>query len=104
MFRKRAPDNADEWLREWAALELRWVGDSRPGGVLPNDERPAQSRLWERDRSQLVAVSETEGASCCAKQLDQSTRPSPDHNADANRTCVGLLVQPHGVLLVSLLM
>ncbi len=46
MFRKRAPDNADEWLREWAALELRWVGDSRPGGVLPNDERPAQSRLW----------------------------------------------------------
>jgi acyl-CoA thioesterase-2 len=46
MFRKRSPDNADEWLREWAALELRWVGDSRPGGNLPDEERPAQSRLW----------------------------------------------------------
>ena len=46
MFRRRSPDNADEWLREWAALELRWVGDSRPGGNLPHDERPAQSRLW----------------------------------------------------------
>jgi len=46
MFRKRNPDNAEEWLREWAALELRWVGDSRPGGVLSADERPAQSRLW----------------------------------------------------------
>ena len=46
MFRKRSPDNADEWLREWAALELRWVGDSRPGGNIPADERPSQSRLW----------------------------------------------------------
>jgi acyl-CoA thioesterase-2 len=46
MFRKRSPDNADEWLREWAALELRWVGDSRPGGNIPDEERPAQSRLW----------------------------------------------------------
>ena len=46
MFRKRSPDNADEWLREWAALELRWVGDSRPGGNLPDEEHPAQSRLW----------------------------------------------------------
>jgi acyl-CoA thioesterase II len=48
MFRKRSPENADEWLTEWAALELRWVGDSRPGGVLPNDVHPARSRLWIR--------------------------------------------------------
>ena len=34
--------------REWAALELRCVGDSRPGGRLPNDEHPAQARLWIR--------------------------------------------------------
>jgi acyl-CoA thioesterase-2 len=46
MFRRRSPDNADEWTREWAALELRYVGDSRPGGSLPTDEHPAQSRLW----------------------------------------------------------
>jgi acyl-CoA thioesterase-2 len=48
IFRKRSPENADEWIREWAALELRYVGDSRPGGTIPNDERPSQSRLWIR--------------------------------------------------------
>jgi acyl-CoA thioesterase-2 len=59
MFRKRSPELADEWLAEWAALGLRWVGDSRAGGALPNDERPAQSRLWIRvngtlDDDQLI--------------------------------------------------
>ncbi|HEU4515565.1 MAG TPA: acyl-CoA thioesterase II [Nocardioidaceae bacterium] len=48
MFRRRSPDNGDEWTREWAALDLRFVGDSRPGGAIPNDERPSQSRLWIR--------------------------------------------------------
>jgi acyl-CoA thioesterase-2 len=48
MFRRATPDNAEEWLREWAALELRYVGDSRAGGAIPNGERPAQSRLWIR--------------------------------------------------------
>ena len=45
---RRAPDAADDWMREWAALEMRPVGDSRPGGRLPNDEHPAQARLWIR--------------------------------------------------------
>ncbi len=45
---RRAPDDADDWMREWAALEMRPVGDSRPGGRLPNDEHPAQARLWIR--------------------------------------------------------
>jgi acyl-CoA thioesterase-2 len=53
LFRRRSPENADEWLREWAALELRYVGDSRPGGSIPNDERPSQSRLWIRVNGEL---------------------------------------------------
>ena len=53
LFRARSPESADEWLREWAALELRWIGDSRDGGVLSNDERPAQSRLWIRVNGRL---------------------------------------------------
>jgi acyl-CoA thioesterase II len=48
LFRRRAPERADHWLREWAALELRYVGDSRAGGVIPHDERPSQVRLWIR--------------------------------------------------------
>jgi len=53
LFRKRYPGKVDEWLREWAALELRYVGDSRPGGGIPADERPSQSRLWIRVREPL---------------------------------------------------
>jgi len=48
IFRARSPDAAELWLREWAALELRHVGDSRVGGTIANDERPSQSRLWMR--------------------------------------------------------
>jgi acyl-CoA thioesterase-2 len=42
-----------DWQREWAALELRWIGDSRDGGQLPNDVHPAQSRLWVRVNGKL---------------------------------------------------
>jgi acyl-CoA thioesterase II len=47
-FRARSPEHAETRLKEWAALELRTVGDSREGGELPGDERPARSRLWIR--------------------------------------------------------
>ena len=48
VVRRRSPEGAEEWLKEWAALEMRAIGDSRPGGRLPNDEHPAQARLWIR--------------------------------------------------------
>jgi len=54
MFRKRSSAKADEWSREWAALELRYVGDSREGGIIANDERPSQSRLWIRVSGKLT--------------------------------------------------
>jgi len=53
LFRRRSPDNGDEWLTEWAALELRGIGDSREGGLLPSDEHPARSRLWIRVSGRL---------------------------------------------------
>ncbi len=53
LYKRRSPDSGEEWLREWAALEIRWVGDSRPGGRIPNDERPSQSRLWIRVNGRL---------------------------------------------------
>jgi len=48
MFRAHGRENRDDWVREWAALDVRYVADSRDGGAIPNDERPAQSRLWIR--------------------------------------------------------
>ena len=48
VVKRRSSEAADDWMREWEALEMRAVGDSRPGGRLPNDEHPAQARLWIR--------------------------------------------------------
>ncbi len=46
-------DDAGKWLNEWAALELRAIGDSRPGGRLVDAEHPAVSRLWIRVAGRL---------------------------------------------------
>ncbi len=48
MFRRRSPDQGEEWVREWAALDLRYVGDTGAGGGIESDEYPARSRLWIR--------------------------------------------------------
>jgi len=34
------------WEREWAALDLRYAGDSRPGSPWENTDHPALARLW----------------------------------------------------------
>ncbi|MFY9916006.1 MAG: acyl-CoA thioesterase II [Nocardioidaceae bacterium] len=36
------------WEREWAALDVRYAGDSRPGGALANDSEPARTQIWIR--------------------------------------------------------
>jgi acyl-CoA thioesterase II len=41
------------WEREWGALDVRYVGDSRPGGALVNEHHPARSRVWVRARGTL---------------------------------------------------
>lgn len=34
------------WEREWAALDVRYAADSRPGGALPADTEPARTQIW----------------------------------------------------------
>jgi acyl-CoA thioesterase II len=34
------------WNREWAALDIRYAGDSRSGGRLESAETPAHMQLW----------------------------------------------------------
>jgi acyl-CoA thioesterase II len=86
LFRRRSPERADEWLAEWAALGLRWVGDSSEGGVLPNDERPAQSRLWIRVNGKL--------------DDDELTHKAAFTYA-SDMTLLGSTLVPHGVTVSS---
>ena len=37
---------ASNWTREWGALDVRYVGNSGPGGGLHDPRHPARARLW----------------------------------------------------------
>jgi acyl-CoA thioesterase II len=45
--------SARDWEREWAAVEVRYAGNSGPGGDLASAEHPAMARLWLRAAGQL---------------------------------------------------
>jgi acyl-CoA thioesterase II len=44
----------DDWDREWAALDVRYAGDSREGGALNDPEHPAVARVWLRAAGPLA--------------------------------------------------
>jgi acyl-CoA thioesterase-2 len=81
-----SPEQAERWLVEWAALELRVVGDSRPGGLLAGDEHPARSQLWLRVRGRLDDAELT--------QMAAFTYAS-------DMTLLGSALVPHGVTISS---
>lgn len=39
--------------KEWAALDVRWLGSTRHGGVEPDAMRPAKTQLWIRVAGRL---------------------------------------------------
>ncbi len=39
-------DDDRSWEREWAALDVRFAGDSRQGGVLADAATPARTQIW----------------------------------------------------------
>jgi acyl-CoA thioesterase II len=41
------------WELEWGALDVRYVGDSRPGGSLADSEHPARARVWIKANGSL---------------------------------------------------
>ena len=54
LARSRGPEVADEWEREWAALDIRHVGVTGQG--LPDDpDQPARARLWIKVDGELAA-------------------------------------------------
>lgn len=44
---------ASDWEREWGALEVRYAGDSRPGGRLADAGNPARAQVWVRTAGRL---------------------------------------------------
>lgn len=50
--RQNSPESVQEWEREWAALDVRYVGTSAMG--LPTDpDHPARAQLWLRAAERL---------------------------------------------------
>jgi len=45
--------SAAQWEREWGVLDVRYVGDSRPGGSLVDPAHPARARVWVRTEGPL---------------------------------------------------
>lgn len=43
----------EEWDRDWAALDVRYAGDSREGGALHDPRHPALARVWLRTSGNL---------------------------------------------------
>lgn len=41
------------WDREWGVLDVRYAGDSRPGGSLEDPQHPARARVWVKTDGRL---------------------------------------------------
>jgi acyl-CoA thioesterase II len=77
---------ATGWDEEWAALDVRYAGDSRPGGTLDDRKRPAQVRLWIRAAGEL---SDDRVLNDCVLTYA------------SDLTLLGSALVPHGVLISS---
>ena len=54
LARSRGPEAAEQWEREWSALDIRYVGITGQG--LPEDpDQPARARLWIKVDGELAA-------------------------------------------------
>ena len=81
LARTHGPNGADEWVREWAALDVRHVGMTGRG--IPDDpERPALARLWIRVDGAIAD--------------DRATQQAAFTYA-SDLTLLGATLVPHGV-------
>jgi acyl-CoA thioesterase-2 len=80
----RAEDRS--WEREWAALDVRYAADSRPGGTLSPAEEPARAQIWVRAAGPVPAVTVTN--QCVLAYL-------------SDLTLLGVSLVPHGVIIAS---
>ncbi len=50
---KASARTASQWQSEWGVLDVRYAGDSRPGGTLVDPSHPARARVWVRTDGRL---------------------------------------------------
>jgi acyl-CoA thioesterase-2 len=79
------PDD-DSWEREWAALDVRFAGDSRPGGPLETADTPARTRIWFKASD---AVPDDAVINTCVLTYA------------SDLTLLGVSLVPHGLLITS---
>jgi acyl-CoA thioesterase-2 len=48
IFGSRPDRHPGEWEREWAALDVRYLGNTKVGGVPEDPTRPSRAQLWVR--------------------------------------------------------
>lgn len=48
-------DDDGSWEREWAALDVRYAGDSTPGGGLTDPRLPARTQIWMKASGEVPA-------------------------------------------------
>jgi acyl-CoA thioesterase-2 len=78
----RAGGDSEAWEREWSALQVRYVGDSRPGGLLADPSVPARARLWIRVNGRLP---------------DEPLQHTAAFTYASDMTLLGAALVPHGV-------
>lgn len=75
-----------DWEREWAALDVRYAGDSRAGGALAGPDMPARNQIWIRAAGRLPAEPVV---NCCVLAYA------------SDLTLLGVSLVPHGVVIGS---
>ncbi len=84
LFRARTPD--EEWPTEWDALEVRFAGNTRPGGEFNHPTKPAKARLWVRVAGKLP---------------DDALSHTAAFTYASDMTLLGAALVPHGVFIAS---
>jgi acyl-CoA thioesterase II len=85
---RRVTGRSDDmsWEREWAALDVRYAGDSRPGGRIPVEREPARAQIWLKASDRLPA---DPIVNTCVLAYA------------SDLTLLGVSLVPHGVLIIS---
>ncbi len=79
-------DDDHSWEREWAALDVRYAADSRPGGALENPAQPARTQIWLRAAGEVPADREVD--TCVLTYA-------------SDLTLLGVSLVPHGLIIGS---